>query len=86
MYEDNPARLIYSLRRKRYMGDNPYGRPVIGTEANVLSFTQQMLLDHRNHLYTTHSMILVVCGKLGDADHITSIESMIAQYFVGMQT
>jgi predicted Zn-dependent peptidase len=56
------------------MGDNPYGRPVIGTEENVLSFTQQMLLDHRNHLYTTNSMVLVVCGKLGNSDSIQLIE------------
>jgi predicted Zn-dependent peptidase len=83
MIEDNPARWIYSLRRKWYMGDNPYGRPVIGTEENVLSFTQQMLLDHRNHLYTTQSMVLVVCGKLPNTD---LIEWLISKYFVGMQT
>jgi predicted Zn-dependent peptidase len=82
MIEDNPARWIYSLWRKRYMGDNPYGRPVIGTEDNVLSFTQQMLLDHRNHLYTTNSMVLVVCGKI---PAIELIEWLISKYFVGMQ-
>ena len=64
MIEDNPARWIYSLWRKWYMGDNPYGRPVIGTQENVLSFTKQMLLDHRNHLYTTSNMVLVICGKI----------------------
>ncbi len=83
MIEDNPARWIYSLRRKWYMGDNPYGRPVIGTEDNVLSFTQQMLLDHRNDLYTTNSMVLVVCWKIPNSD---VIEWLISRYFVGMQT
>lgn len=83
MIEDNPARWTYSLWRKRYMGDNPYGRPVIGTEDNVLSFTQQMLLDHRNHLYTTNSMVLVVCGKLGNSD---LVESLITESFVDIQT
>ena len=95
MIEDNPARWIYSLWRKWYMGDNPYGRPVIGTQENVLSFTKQMLLDHRNHLYTTSNMVLVICGKIRnnvspwvkwDVDSIASIESMISRYFVGMQT
>lgn len=83
MIEDNPARWLHSLRRKWYIGDNPYGRPVIGTEANVLSFTQEMLLAHRDELYTTNSMILVICGRLGNLDQI---EQMVAHYFVGMKT
>jgi predicted Zn-dependent peptidase len=56
-----------------YLGDNSYGRPIVGTEENINSFTQQMLFDHKADLYSKDNLIIVVAGK------ITNKEAIIKQ-------
>lgn len=70
MYEDNPQRLVYDKWQTYYFGDNAYGRPTIGTEANILSFTQEMLFAHKRNLYTKDNLIIVVAGKITDMDMV----------------
>ncbi|MEI6774027.1 MAG: pitrilysin family protein [bacterium] len=64
MYEDNPMAMAMQKWQSYYLGDNSYGRPVIGTEDNIKAFTQQMLIDHKQQLYTKDNLIIVVAGKI----------------------
>lgn len=66
MYEDTPTALVLEKRQKFYFGDNSYGWPVIGTEENIRSFTQDMLFTHKEDLYTKDNLIIVVAGKIKD--------------------
>lgn len=74
MYEDNPMAMVMEKRQTYYFGDNNYGRPIIGTEANIKSFTQQMLFDHKTDLYSKDNLIITVAGK------ITNKEAIVAQF------
>ena len=64
MYEDNPMAMTMQKRQSYYLGDNSYGRPIIGTEDNINAFTQQMLFDHKAQLYTKDNLIIMVAGKI----------------------
>lgn len=64
MYEDNPMAMAMQKRQSYYFGDNSYGRPIIGTENNIKSFTQQMLFDHKAQLYTKDNLIIMIAGKI----------------------
>ena len=66
MYEDNPMAMAMQKRQSYYLGDNSYGRPIIGTEDNIHSFTQQMLFDHKAQLYTKDNLIIMIAGKIID--------------------
>ena len=64
MYEDNPMAMVMQKRQSYYLGDNSFGRPIIGNEKNINSFTQQMLLDHKAELYTKDNLIIMIAGKI----------------------
>lgn len=66
MYEDNPMAMVMQKRQAYYFGDNSYGRPIIGTEENINSFTQKMLFDHKADLYTKDNLIIMIAGKIKD--------------------
>ena len=66
MYEDNPMAMAMQKRQSYYLGDNSFGRPIIGSEENINSFTQQMLFDHKADLYTKDNFIIVIAGKISD--------------------
>ncbi len=66
MYEDNPIAMAMQKRQTYYFGDNSFGRPIIGTKENIQSFDQQMLLDHKDELYTKDNLIIMVAGKIND--------------------
>ncbi|MEI8008315.1 MAG: hypothetical protein WCI00_02490 [bacterium] len=53
-----------------YLGDNSFGRPIVGTEDNINAFTQQMLFDHKAQLYTKDNLIIMVAGKIIDKQDI----------------
>ena len=66
MYEDNPMAMVMEKWQGYYFGDNNYGRPIIGTEENIRSFTQEMLFDHKKELYTKDNLIIAIAGKIND--------------------
>lgn len=70
MGEDNPMSLVAEKWQERYFGANSYGWSIVGTEENIKSFTQEMLFEHKNNLYTKDNLIIVISGKIEDKDAI----------------
>ncbi len=70
MYEDNPMAMVMQKWQSYYLGDNSFGRPIVGTEDNINAFTQQMLFDHKAQLYTKDNLIIMVAGKIIDKQDI----------------
>jgi predicted Zn-dependent peptidase len=66
MYEDMPNRLVYDKWKEWYYGDNSYGRPTIGSEQTVNSFTREDLFRHKEALYSKDNLIIVVAGNIQD--------------------
>lgn len=70
MYEDNPMAMAMQKRQSYFLGDNSYGRPIIGTEGNIKSFSQDMLFEHKAQLYTKDNLIIMIAGKIIEKDAI----------------
>lgn len=81
MYEDDPMSVVVDKQRLRYYGNNSFGRPVIGNEKTVSSFTSQDLHDYKNSLYTKDNLIIIIAGKWADDD---KIKKLIWNYFWSM--
>ena len=73
MNQDNPHKVLWNKFALFYYGDNPYGWPVIGTEENILSFTQKDLFDYKNSLYTKDNLVIAVAGKIADIDELADL-------------
>lgn len=78
MYEDNPMAMAMQKWQSYYLGDNSFGRPIIGTEENINAFTQQMLFDHKADLYSKDNLIIVIAGKITDKQ---AVINQLAQEF-----
>ncbi len=83
MYEDRPDAKVAEIWDRNYFGDNSYGWSILGPEANVLSFTQDDLFQHKNNLYTKDNMVITIAGKIDD---MQAIEDHIAKLFSDLPT
>lgn len=81
MYEDMPQKMVAQHRKKYFYGDNPFGRPIIGTKENVLSFTQEDLFRHKQELYAKDSLLIIVAGRIVDQK---ALESDLVECFGGL--
>lgn len=70
MYEDNPQSLVYQRWKPWFLWDNSYGWPIIGTEANVLAFTQDDLFSHKQRYYTKDNLIVVISWSIIDSERL----------------
>ncbi|NRA01109.1 MAG: insulinase family protein [Myxococcales bacterium] len=62
--EDSPRRVLTQEVFDTAYRSHPYGRPVIGTEAHVRSFTREGLLDFYSRWYVPNNMTFVVVGDI----------------------
>lgn len=71
--EDMPSRRVSrNLFRTAYSA-HPYGRPVIGSEASVRSFTRDRILDFYARHYTAKSMVFVAVGDFDEERALDAI-------------
>lgn len=73
MYEDRPMALVMEKRQRYYLWDNSYGWPIIGTEENIKSFSQDDLFLYKRNLYTKDNIVVNIAGKIGNLDEIRKI-------------
>lgn len=81
MYEDNPMSLVWDKWNQRYFWENSYGRPIIGFEDTVMSFTHDDLQNYKNSLYTKDNLVIVMAWKWVDKDEN---KKLIEKYFAWM--
>ncbi|MDP3937944.1 MAG: pitrilysin family protein [Deltaproteobacteria bacterium] len=79
--EDMPgSKLSKSLFASAYR-EHPYGRPIIGSEAHVRSFTREMILSFYKRWYVPNNMVLVAVGDFKTSE----IRPLIERAFAGFQ-
>ncbi len=67
MYEDLPHRSVYDVYAELLFGDQPAGRSIAGTPANVRSFGREDFVKYRREHYTAEATTIVVAGKVQSA-------------------
>src|SRR5262249_9105850 len=69
---DNPRTAIVRQLHGLVFGDQPYGRPVLGTPATMNAATQQNLKEFNRRYYTPENMVLSVVGPV-DANAVRAM-------------
>ena len=74
MYEDLPKQQAQKLFFSLLYGDQPAGRPIIGSKETVRGFTQKDFLNYRAKHYVAEATVVVVAGKFNEARMVKKIE------------
>ncbi len=67
MYEDEPRRNVYTVLMQTVYGDQPAGRPILGTIESVRAMTRQDFIKYRRAHYVADKTIITVAGKFDPA-------------------
>ncbi len=79
MYEDTPDDHVHDLLATACFGNHPLGRPIIGTEKQIKSFTRKTLVDYMKEFYTPKNIVVSVAGNV-EHDFIYKIESLFSTF------
>lgn len=77
MYEDTPDDHVHDLLATATFGNHPLGRPIIGTDKQIKSFTKQTLIDYMKDFYTPNNIVVSVAGN-AEREFIYKIESLFS--------
>ena len=73
MYKDNPDDLVSELNASDSISGQ-YGKPIIGTEESVRSFTSEMIKKYYKERYTKDNIVISVSGKFNKEKTIQKVE------------
>ena len=79
--QDTPDDLIFDHLQATAFPDQSLGRPILGTEKHVRSFTRQTLFDQIKGNYFAGSMLLVSAGAVNHDQMVALAE----KHFAGLQ-
>ncbi|MEI3610878.1 M16 family metallopeptidase [Pseudogracilibacillus sp. SO30301A] len=79
MYEDTPDDHVHDLLATASFGNHPLGRPIIGTEKQIKSFTRKTLIDYMKEFYTPSNIVVSVAGNV-EHEFIYKIESLFSTF------
>ncbi len=72
MYKDSPDDYIFELFSKNAFRDHQVGRPIIGYENTVSSFSRENLFDYMSDRYRPDNILVAVAGNV-DHDEVLSL-------------
>lgn len=80
--EDTPDDIIFDHLQATAFPDQPLGRPILGTEAHVRSFTRDTLIAQIKGHYAAPGMLLISAGAVDHAQMVALAE----KHFTKLQT
>ena len=76
--QDSPTRKLSRELFATSFATHPYGKPVIGTEESVRSFTREGILRFYRRWYKPENTVVVVVGDVREADAVRLAEKFFA--------
>ena len=76
---DNPGRFISEILFKESFQKHPYGRPIIGFDKTVRSFTRQHLVDYYKKWYVPNNRVFIVVGDFDPTTMLQKIERAFSE-------
>jgi predicted Zn-dependent peptidase len=64
MYEDTPQELVHDLFSKAVFGNQPLGRPVIGTREVIAGVSRRALAAYHRSMYVGGNVVVAAAGNL----------------------
>ncbi len=78
-HRDDPAGTLDSLLYSRAFGTHPYGRPIIGTQDDIRSFSQEKLLKFYRNFYDPSNAVISVVGDVDSEAVFAKIEELFGK-------
>jgi len=63
-YEDAPDEIVHDYFAKALWGDQPLGRPILGTIDTITEFSRDLVMDYLKRRYVAQNIVVSACGKL----------------------
>ncbi len=76
MYEDEPEELCADLIMEAAYGDNPMGRPILGTKESLSKINPQNMREYIKTHYTTKNTVIAISGNYDD-----TLFELLEKYF-----
>lgn len=73
MYEDTPDDHVHDLLAQAMFGQHPLGKPIIGHEAKINSFSKDTILNYMDTHYTPQNVVISVAGNV-EASFLDTID------------
>ncbi|PWN06743.1 insulinase family protein [Rhodohalobacter mucosus] len=77
MYKDSPDDYVFELFSSRVFDNHPIGRPIIGFEETVSSFTRQDLFNYMAERYRPDNLLVAVAGHVDHDEVIELVEQKL---------
>jgi predicted Zn-dependent peptidase len=74
MYEDTPQELVHDLFSEAVFGNQPLGRPVIGTRDVIASVSRRALAAYHRSMYVGGNVVVSAAGHLEHNDVVRLVE------------
>jgi predicted Zn-dependent peptidase len=81
--EDTPDDIIFDHLQAIAFPDQPLGRPILGTEAHVRSFTRETLIEQIKGHYFAHGMLLIAAGAVTHEQMVALGQTHFAKFQTG---
>jgi predicted Zn-dependent peptidase len=78
MYRDMPQQQVQDIFMDLLYGDTPAGRPIIGSEETIRSFSHEHFVNYFEKKYNPHSTIITVVGNFDEKECIHKIEELFS--------
>jgi len=78
--EDDPEERLTHLLYERVFSGTPYGKPILGVEDTVKTFTREDLLEHQKHFYHPANLTLVVVGDVIEEEVFAEAERLVGEF------
>ena len=78
MYQDLPQVKVGEIFGELLYGDQPAGRPIIGTRENIKKMTREDFVKYRQAHYVAKATTVVVAGKIQEKKIISQIEKLFS--------
>lgn len=73
MYEDTPDELVHDLLAEATYENHPLGFPILGTEKQIESFSQNSLVNYMKNQYIPENIVVSIAGNV-DETFIATVE------------
>ncbi len=72
MNEDDPGQALYDRFLMAVHGKTPFGRPILGPQSNIFSFTRKDIAGYHSDYYRPLSLVAAIAGGI-DPDRVQKI-------------
>jgi predicted Zn-dependent peptidase len=78
MYEDNPDDHVFDFYEAAVYPGHALGRPIIGTEESVRSFSQPQVRSYLDRHYAPDQLVIAVAGRIEHDRVVREVERLLA--------